>query len=50
MPSIMGARDDRFHPTGLGDVSTASSKPLYVLGEVNLVTVDEEALGSGPRR
>ena len=44
MPSIMGARDDRFHPTGLGDVSTASPKPLYVLGQVNLVTVDEEAL------
>jgi alpha-mannosidase len=44
MPSIMGSRDDRFHPTGLGDVSTASSKPLYVLGEVSLVTVDEDAM------
>jgi alpha-mannosidase len=44
MPSIMGSRDDRFHPTGLGDPSTASPKPLYVLGETSLVAVDEDAM------
>ncbi|HXW79971.1 MAG TPA: glycoside hydrolase family 38 C-terminal domain-containing protein, partial [Acidimicrobiales bacterium] len=44
MPSIMGSRDDRFHPTALGDVSTASPEPLYVLGETSLVAVDEDAM------
>jgi alpha-mannosidase len=43
MPSIMGGGDDRFHPTPLGDVATAGTAPLYVLGGADLVLVDETA-------
>jgi alpha-mannosidase len=46
MPGIMGDRVNReFAPTGLGQLGTAGSAPLYVLGEADLVLVDEAALG-----
>jgi alpha-mannosidase len=44
MPAIMGGSDDRFEPTGLGDLSTSGSSPLYVLGGADLVLVNEDAL------
>ena len=43
MPSILGRRDDHFLPTNLGDVATAGTKPLYLLGRAQLVVIDEEA-------
>ncbi len=45
MPGIMGGgRDDLFEPTGLGDVRSSGTAPLYVLGGADLVVVDEDAL------
>ncbi len=43
MPSIMGSRDTHFLPTNLGDVATAGTKPLYLLGGAQLVVIDEAA-------
>ena len=47
MPAVIGerGREDRYEPTGLGDVRTAGGKPLYKVGEAKLVLVDEAAWG-----
>jgi alpha-mannosidase len=48
MPIVLGGRDvefDRFRPTPLGDVATAGTGPIYVLGAAELVVVDEAASG-----
>jgi alpha-mannosidase len=51
MPAIIGERgdlgptSDRYRPTALGDLATAGSSPLYILGAADLVLVDEDAFG-----